>query len=175
MKDIKGYEGQYAITEDGRVWSHPREIVVKIGNKFLKPSVSSSTGYKTLTLKLRNEHKTHSIHRLLAQTFLPNPDNKPYVNHKDGNKINNSLSNLEWCTEKENSQHAWQTGLMNYPYDRKGEKNNTAKLKDIDVITIRLMWNRGFTNQSQIARDFGVKHSTINDIVHNRHWKHLVV
>ena len=101
--DIPNYENIYQINEQGNVFSLKRKA-------YLKPHLSS--GYPTVDL-WKNNKGTHSrIHRLLAILFLPNPENKPFINHKEGNKLNNSLSNLEWCTAKENINHALATGLM---------------------------------------------------------------
>ena len=89
MVDIIGYEGLYAITSCGKVYSHRR-------GKFLKDS--DSRGYRRIVLSLGNERKAFNIHRLVAEAYLPNPNCLPYVNHKDENKSNNSVNNLEWCS-----------------------------------------------------------------------------
>lgn len=89
MKDIPGYEGLYAITSCGRVWSYRH-------GKFLKDS--DSRGYRRVVLSLGNERKAFNIHRLVAEAYLPNPENLPCVNHKDENKSNNSVNNLQWCS-----------------------------------------------------------------------------
>ena len=93
MKEINGFPG-YFITEEGQVWSN-------YSNKFLHPT-SNSRGYLTVTL---TGHKTRTIHRLVAEAFIPNPNNLPYVNHKDENKTNNSVTNLEWCTAQYNRNY----------------------------------------------------------------------
>ena len=67
--------------------------------------------YKVVRIKLNNKFKTYYVHRLVAETFIPNPDNKPIVNHIDANKLNNRVDNLEWCTKQENEKHAWKHGL----------------------------------------------------------------
>lgn len=97
MKDIKGYEGQYAITSCGKVWSYRRK-------KFLKPR-RCGKGYYSVSLSKNNVVKQHLIHRLVAEAYIPNPRNKPQVNHKDEDKSNNALPNLEWMTAKENSNY----------------------------------------------------------------------
>jgi len=94
MKDIPGYEGKYAATEDGRIYSHKSK-------RFLKP-YRCTRGYEQQSL----DGKKQFIHRLVALTYLPNPQNKDFVNHKNGNKSDNRVSNLEWCTRSENMQHA---------------------------------------------------------------------
>lgn len=93
MKDIKGYKGRYAITEDGRVWSHS-------SNRFLKIQCDKR-GHHKVVLFDGNGLKNHLIARLVAQAFIPNPDNLPEINHKDENKANNNVSNLEWDSHLE--------------------------------------------------------------------------
>ena len=123
--DIKGYEGLYGITMNGMVWSRRR-------NRFM--ILQKPLDYYTVTLRKECCSKTNFIHKLLAQTFIPNPFNKKQVNHMDGNKLNNNLTNLEWCTPSENMRHAVKTGLF---ADLKGEKNPSAKLSSFKVQRIR--------------------------------------
>lgn len=89
MKDIKGFEGIYAITSCGRVWSYRNEM-------FLKPKITKD-GYLRVKLCKNGKMKHIGVHRLVAEAYLPNPNNLPQVNHKDENKKNNCLQNLEWC------------------------------------------------------------------------------
>lgn len=117
MQDIKGYEGKYAITEDGRVWSHPKSWIGSrgahhsSGGIFLTP-LSANNGYSVVNLSdASKRRKTITIHRLIAIQFIPNPLNLPCVNHKDGNKKNNHVNNLEWCSYSDNIRHAFKTGL----------------------------------------------------------------
>ena len=101
MKDIKGYEGLYAVTEEGQVWSYR-------SNKFLS-SKYNRYGYEQVILSNKGEQKTLSVHKLVAEAYIPNPDNKPQVNHKDENKANNNINNLEWVTAKENMNYGTRT------------------------------------------------------------------
>ena len=96
MRDIPGYEGLYAITSCGKVWSYENK-------RFLKPFLDKD-GYKKILL-CKNNKKKYFIHRLVALTYLPNPNNYPIINHKDENKQNNSLNNLEWCTAQYNTNY----------------------------------------------------------------------
>ena len=89
MRDVKNYEGLYAVTSCGRVWSYRRQ-------KFLKPGVNHK-GYLFVNLSKNGKVKCSRIHRLVAEAYLPNPDNLPQINHKDECKTNNCLQNLEWC------------------------------------------------------------------------------
>lgn len=97
MKDIKGYEGLYAITSCGKVWSYR-------SNKFLKPKVNKS-GYLQVSLYKNYEVKNPYIHRLVAEAYIPNPENKPQINHLNEQKDCNWVKNLEWCTAKENNNY----------------------------------------------------------------------
>lgn len=109
FKDIKGYEGQYQISNFGRVKSLERYDRLNrfIKEKFLVPR-KHNNGYLRVCLS----HSVDKyIHRLVAEAFIPNPENKLEVNHIDGNKLNNNISNLEWCTRSENNKHAFKIGL----------------------------------------------------------------
>lgn len=97
MKDIKNYEGLYAVTSCGKIWSYHSK-------KFLKLSTDSE-GYLKVCLYKDNGKKQYYIHRLVAMAYLPNPENLPQINHKDENKTNNCLQNLEWCDSKYNNNY----------------------------------------------------------------------
>lgn len=98
MRDIKGYEGIYAITSCGRVWSYRSK-------KFLKNQLDKG-GYEYVNLKLKGTVKKEKIHRLVAQAYIPNPDNLPQVNHKDEVRNHNWVNNLEWCDAKYNTRYS---------------------------------------------------------------------
>jgi hypothetical protein len=109
--NIVGYENLYMIDENGSIKSLSRIRTDKHGNKFrikekiLKPQIRNN--YLFVRLSKDNIKKTFSVHRLVATHFIPNPQNKPYVNHIDGNRHNNKVSNLEWVTSNENMQHSY--------------------------------------------------------------------
>ena len=103
MQPIKDYEGKYYIT--------PQGDVVNAKGKTLAPTINKKTGYKTVSLWRNNIGSSKTIHRLVALTYLTNPNNLPEVNHIDGNKLNNHVDNLEWVTRSENMIHAYATGL----------------------------------------------------------------
>ena len=104
MRDIPGHEGRYAITQEGRVWSR---LTLQWRQLYQRRD-----GYLTVSLRVNGRDHTTKVHRAVALTWIPNPDaGKRHINHRDGNKANNSVTNLEWCTRSENQQHAWSRGL----------------------------------------------------------------
>ncbi|MFA6989827.1 MAG: NUMOD4 domain-containing protein [Candidatus Gastranaerophilaceae bacterium] len=134
-KDIEGYEGVYQVSNLGRVKSLNRLVdgrnghLKKIKERILKPTTGSQE-YVRVSLYLRSKIYVIEIHRLVGLHFIPNPENKPEINHKDGIKAHCYESNLEWCTQIENSQHAWRTGLCKPNtghYAKKGKDNPLSK------------------------------------------------
>lgn len=111
------------VSNFGRMWTNLRGCRILRGWK-------DSVGYRKVTISGKNEF----VHRFVAIAFIPNPENKPQVNHKDGNKLNNAVSNLEWVTDAENKQHAKNTGLMR---GLKGSRNHFSKLSEVEVVAIK--------------------------------------
>ena len=105
MKEIKNYEN-YIVSKDGRIYN-------KITSKKIKPS-PDTRGYLQVKIYKNGKGITRKLHRLIAETYLPNTYNKPQINHIDGNKVNNSLENLEWITCADNMKHSWEIGLRNH-------------------------------------------------------------
>ena len=173
-KDIKGYEGLYQISEDGVVRSLDRVTTGVNGREYYNKGVtlksSNNKGYLQVRLYKDNGSRTIPIHRLIATTYVPNPNNLPQVNHKDGNKKNNHYTNIEWCTPSENTQHAFDTGLAT---PTRGETNGQAKLTDEIVIGIRKVHNTGKYMQREIAEMYGIKDAQVSRIVNNKRWAHL--
>lgn len=154
--------------------NHPNYLINSNGdvrnaktNKFMKKSISG-TGYLTCFVDGRNE----LLHRLLAETFIPNLDNLPCINHKDGNKLNNDLSNLEWCSYSENNKHAYRTGLKKYALG-KGEKSANHKLNQEQVDYIRKHYKRYDKEfgAKALSIKFGVASSCITNVVYNVNWR----
>lgn len=157
-KDIKEYEGIYRVNTNGEVYS------IK-SNKILKPFYKShipNNQYFAVELHNGNKGKIVYIHRIVAETFIPNPDNLPCVNHKDGNKTNNCVNNLEWCTYSENSTHAVQMGLF--------QKRKLNKLTYDDIVEIKKNLILGDIQYgiTALSEKYGVSHWSISDIYHNR-------
>lgn len=177
-KDIEGYEDLYQISNYGNVKSLPKKW--KAGNgsnqhhngKLLVFSIDK--GYARVFLFKNENKKRFSVHILVAKHFIPNPENKPEVNHKDGIKINNFVNNLEWNTSKENIKHAFSTGLHKI---LKGSQVGSSKLTEEQVLYIRnitknnIKVEKGFWKN--LAKEFNVFPSAISKIKNNQHWKHL--
>jgi hypothetical protein len=166
-KDIIGYENYYQISNYGNVKSLERSF--HLGGirkeKILKFSINTS-GYFQVTLQKNGEKKNYLVHKLVALHFIPNPDNKSEINHKDGNKLNNLINNLEWCTRSENALHAFQLGLRN----NKEEKSPNRKLNIQQVFEIRELLNKKIPHKI-IAEKYKVSHHCIANINTKRTWK----
>lgn len=162
-KDIKGFEGMYQISDKGRVKS------LKRGKELIMTSVNTTHGY--LRVKLLKDKKEYpfTIHRLVGLAFLPIIEGKNEINHIDGNKKNNNLSNLEWCNRSENMKHADKTGLR---IMLKGQKNPKAKITD-EIVRIIRMERKGIF-QTEIAKEFNLKQQTVSKIINHKLWTHIV-
>lgn len=173
-KDIKGYEGLYQININGLVKSLSREINngngIRKSKEFITKSYDNGHGYLRVCLSKNNSKKFILIHALIAIHFIENPENLPIINHKDGNKKNNSVSNLEWCTYSHNNQHGFNTGLIK---SLKGEKCKKSKLSDIQVLEIKKMLSENKLTQKEISKKFNISSNTISSIKTKTTWKHL--
>jgi hypothetical protein len=169
-KDIPGYEGEYQASKCGRIKSIDRVIVTKNGQlrKYKgserKPQKHSS-GYLAINLRQSDQHLWH---RLIALTHHEKAADKSFVNHKDGNKLNNHSDNLEWSTRQENETHAYSTGLKNST----GSNNTMAKLNEKKVIEIRSLISDGI-DKAIVAKQFNVHKGTIDRVVSRRIWTHV--
>lgn len=141
----------------------------KIKDKF----AINSSGYKKISYYFNGEFKNYYLHRLIAMAFVPNPENKPFVNHKDGNKLNNNVSNLEWCTSSENMIHAYKHNLkQDTGYAKYIRRESTRKLSDKDIDSIRQMYKDG-VKQVDIAKKYNLHTRTVNNIVHDNLYKQI--
>ena len=142
----------YLITENGEV------INIKWGGRKVKPQPNGK-GY----LRVHIAGKMHFVHRLVAEKYVPNPNNYPQVNHKDGDKTNNKADNLEWVTNLQNRKHAVKTGLHVH-----GERCPWAKLSLKDVEFIR---EHTELTATYLANKFGVARATISAVKNNKSWR----
>ena len=155
MREVIGYEGLYSVTSCGKVWSH-------ISNRFMKQKADKD-GYLVVNLHKGNEQKTHRVHRLIAAAFLPNPTRLPQVNHRDENRKNNNLHNLEWCTHDYNQR-----------YGTHREKLSVARSKQVYCVEL----DKVFRSAKDAAEKLGLDKNTIGRVCNGYlrttggyHWK----
>lgn len=162
--------------EDWRKVTSPFEYMVsntgrvrRVGSE-KDHSVCDHNGYLTIDLYANGKKKSKRVHRLVAECFIPNPDNKPEVNHKDGNKHNNNVDNLEWVIKKENCEHAWEKGLARPSYGMRGKSNPNAgrKGKRIRVVETGAVYSN--LRECEEAIDGNGGH--INDCLRGRQRSH---
>lgn len=153
---------QYFITEDGKVFNQKgKQLSIKIRKE---PKSSFERAYIALSIDKKQQHFTLS--RIVAEVYIPNPNNLPQVNHKDGNPLNNHYSNLEWCSQSDNIKHAIKTGLK--PMLK--EDNSSSKLDNIKVKEIRDKYSKGNISLRDLAKNYNVSYTTIRYIVKNKTW-----
>jgi hypothetical protein len=147
---IVGFDGTYLISTSGEIWSVPKGTSNPNG-KFLSMQQDKDGYYKVGLVAPDGTRKSYIVHRLIALTYLDNPDNKPQVNHIDGNKQNNTISNLEWVTLSENRQHAYDTKLQK-PTQGILRKDNTSGYIGVGYVKSSNSWTAniqsGYTNYS---------------------------
>ena len=170
--DIEDYEGIYQVSTKGRVKSFCKGVIKLLRQGF------NVNGYPTVSLRKYGKARTHLVHRLVAVAFIPNPENKPLINHKNGIKTDNRVENIEWCTRSENTLHALRTGLVN-PKNLgkcKGEKHGRHKLTSEQVLYIRKNVKKGDKNFSYKALSvlFNVSPDIIRKIDKGILWKCLL-
>jgi len=166
-KSIDGTNGDYEVSSRGRIRSIDR-YVVRRGSKnkqFLKGQIikisSDSCGYAMVCINIDGKRRSKNVHRLVACAFLPNVENKREVNHKDSNRMNADVSNLEWCTSKENARHAYDTGRRKPLF---GVDNHRSKLTNEQAVDI--IFDRRTLKET--AKDYGVTYGTIHHVRHGK-------
>ncbi len=162
--DIKGFKGLYKINQIGQVLSCPKKIRENYTREetIIKGHITSN-GYPGVSLYKDGLKHDKYIHRLIGKQFIPNPENKPQINHKDGDKLNNRLDNLEWVTDQENKQHAYGIGLK-----KRGEGNVLAKLSKKDVKNIIKLYYSGYLLQKEIASFYNISSDYTNALINRR-------
>lgn len=160
----------------------PNYLISNMGNvKNIKKLKTLKTynrdGYERVDLYSNKDKKylKRSVHRLVAEAFIPNPLLKPQVNHIDGDKTNNTIDNLEWCTAKENTAHSIKTGLtdfskINY---RKGEGASSSKMTNEDVKELREMYDTGEFSLKELSIYFDISITTVWNIAKRKTWTHI--
>ncbi len=171
-KDVVGFEGFYQVSNLGRVRSRDRTIVNRLGikqpweGKMLNPCLAGR--YALVQVCKNGTKKMAPVHILVAEAFLGERPDGLVINHIDGQRFNNSATNLEYCTVTQNNRHARAMGLNN----AHGQNHKRSKLKDVDIPVIRSRLLAGET-QASIARDYGVDKLNISRISRRLIWAHV--
>lgn len=143
-KDVKDYEGLYQVSNYGNV--------KRIKDNYIFKQNKNSRGYRIITFTKNKKEKSVSVHRIVAETFISNPNNLSQINHIDGDKMNNKVDNLEWCTQSENMKHAYKTGLE----IKKGKK---VKQYDLEGNYIKT-WNK----MNEAEKEMNITHGKISQV-----------
>jgi len=164
-RDVVGYEGIYEVSDQGQV----RRISTVGGARagyVLNPDPNAR--YLHVTLSYLQEKENRTIHSLVAEAFLGSPPGGYQVNHKNGEKHDNRVENLEWVTASQNHHHArWVLGRL------LGENHPQSKLTKDDVRSIRRLYASGDFIQQELAERFGIDRTTVSDITRHKHWRHV--
>jgi hypothetical protein len=184
MIPIQNYEGLYSLTEDGRVYSHMTHMFISSHIPFRVLKGKGKVDWYPVVM-LRRPKRRFLLHRLLAEHFIPNPNNYPQVNHIDGDKTNFSLDNLEWCTAQQNVRHAYATGLANrvrdpYPKgpdhplykpeipvkseQKRGDNHKSTKIPDAVIQQIVDLAKDTHSNK-KIAEALGVRVTLVGQVL----------
>ena len=146
-RDLPEFEDKYMVSDQGNVYSKARKKVLSLKR--------NHDGYLRIQIFSGQQQYTYvSVHRLVAKAFIPNPEDKPFINHKNGVKDDNRIENLEWVTQKENIQHAWRTGLA-----RRNKNGNGSKA--VDQFDLEGNYIRTFPSTMEAERVTGAWHGAI--------------
>lgn len=156
FKPIPGYESFYEASSCGKIRSIRYNKILKVEKRI------NNNGYYSFCTCIDGIVKTHMVHRIIAETFL-GPPNGRVVNHKDGDKKNNSIENLEWVTYSQNNIHAYKIGLLK-PYDRCGDRNPNSKLSSENILEIIRLRKSGIA-QKEIAAIFSIRQGHVSKIL----------
>lgn len=166
-KLIEGFEERYTVNTNGEVFS------LSYRNSRKKKRMCEQLnmyGYSIVQLTNKNGRRPYKVHRLVAKTFIPNPKNKPTVNHINGNKEDNRVENLEWATIAENQKHAYRTGIKN----TSGENNGNSKYTKHQIRKLKTMHKEGYS-YSEISRACNISKKYVQQIIREKRWPHIKV
>lgn len=172
---LKNFEGIYEISLTGIV----RSTLIRRAKSGRTPSgkplrqILSRSGYYQIYLRKtvnRASQKPFFIHRLIAINFIPNPENKPCINHINSIRTDNSIANLEWVTYSENNKHAYKFGNQIRTF---GESHNQTKLKENQVLEIRSKYSFRIYTLKRLSKEFNISVGAVQAIVERKTWKHI--
>ena len=171
-KDIEGFEGFYKISNLGNVMSMGGWCGTSKRNQMIRSTSITKDGYVKVRLMRNGKDRTSRIHRLVAEAFIPNPENKKTVNHIDGVKTNNNVVNLEWANRSEQMHHAYELGLKTAMI---GSTNTQAKLTDEQVREIRKTYVRQSKEFGTVAlgKKYGVTNRVIGLVVSGKAYRNV--
>ena len=180
FKDIPNYEGRYAVTQHGRVWSYRKETPVGKnggvrvdGDRWLKlheaKAQSGKIYHRVVLIDSNGKRKQWLVHRLVSICFIPNPDNLPFINHKSGVTTDNRVENLEWCTPQQNAAHAYMNGWVTPP-NQSGTNNSNASITVEDVRQIRALAAVGM-GDTAISRKLNLTRNIVKGVTKGKNWK----
>ena len=164
---MKQYLNKYTVHKEGFVTSHysGKELTI---SKYKKNKQGKQVVYPRIRLCIEGKGKWIALHRLIAEVFIPNPENLPHVNNKDGNRLNNHVDNLEWCTHEQNIKHSVENDL-----NPKGERQGIAIATEEVVRHIRELRKQGLT-YPKISEMVGLKRRTVEAMGSGQNWNHVV-
>lgn len=167
------YDGLYEVSNKGRFKQLPRRLNCKGGSRLTKEKIvwgSNSHGYRRVILKRDRIRLQIDIHVLVAKAFIPNPENKKTVNHKDAVRHHNFVENLEWATMQEQINHYHNMGLH---WTTRGIERESCKLNEEKVKEIKKLYANEKISHRKLAEKFNVSYSLIGNILRNKKWKHV--
>lgn len=173
-KPIKEFEEFYEVDEKGNIYSLPRLMKTPTTQylskeKKLKPYFNKK-GYLIVDLRKRNIRKCKTVHRIVAETFIPNVENKPQINHKNGIKTDNRVENLEWCNNSENQIHAFANNLQKGNFEH---HNSKLKLEDVLYIKNNYQKNKKGYGMRCMAKRFNVSVTSIQQILQGKSYRNI--
>lgn len=163
-KDVIGHEELYSVSDQGGIFCKGR-------NKYYIFSDKYKQRYRRACLTDKNKKVFYaSVHRLVAEHFIPNPNNLLEVNHINGIKYDNNAENLEWCTRQENINHSHKTGLA---VIARGNRLPQTKLTEVQVLEIRARYIPNVYGRERLAKDYNVSPEAIRQVIKRTAWKHI--
>ncbi len=168
-KSINDFEDRFEVSNFGRIKSINGRN--NKGAPIIIKQYIEKNGYARVTIRKRNNKQKYkfSVHRLVGEYFIENPNSLPVINHIDNDPLNNNYKNLEWCTQLENLNHAKRQERLNI----KGERHYNTSLTELDVLKIRETYSLGKISQLELGKKFGVGRCCIKSIVSRQSWAHI--